>query len=538
MQPGADLFTAYREAETLLEGGDLRKAADLCKEILHSDPGFPYAYHLMASLFKATGTFSRALNFSQMAINMAPDVASFHILQGQVHAAIGDWALAMEAFEKAHALESDSVLPLLLWAEASAKQGRFELMPTLFKRARTLGDDARIDEYEGLCLLAEGKASEAEMLFNRVIARRPDYCTGYINKGKLLREGRRLHEAEACFARALKLNPQACDALYHMALLSEQQGQGELAVRYALQLLQAYPQGWEGYVLMGFLLCNQNRYEAAEQVLRQAVALKPGNIYALQLLMKVLRHQAKSGEALAQINGMLDAEPENVSLRYVRAVLRGEAATAQPEQFISAYFDSCADFYDHAAQYITLYKAPALLFEALRGMPELKGARGLSLLDIGCGTGIAAEAFRDMTARRVGVDLSARMIDKARRRQLYEELYQLDAREFMLGSDRQFDLVIGCDVLGHIGDAAQFLHVARNVLSSKSLLAFTIEKHEGREALRMHPAGHFTHSPHYILALAQEEGYVPVRVEDMVLRMENYFSVPGVMFVLSKTQAH
>ena len=43
------------------------------------------------------------------------------------------------------------------------------------------------------------------------------------------------------------------------------------------------------------------------------------------------------------------------------------------------------------------------------------GPRQLSILDLGCGTGLAGAAFKPLAARLDGVDLSPAMIEKAAR---------------------------------------------------------------------------------------------------------------------------
>ena len=68
--------------------------------------------------------------------------------------------------------------------------------------------------------------------------------------------------------------------------------------------------------------------------------------------------------------------------------------------------------------------------------PEL--VRGRRVLELGCGTGLCAALFRSAAARLVGVDVSARMLERARARGLYDELLLGDAvqvtAERVLGS--------------------------------------------------------------------------------------------------------
>src|SRR5688572_8387563 len=167
MIPASDLFSTYQEAQAMVDSGDLKQAADICRQILDHHPNFPYGYHLMSSLFCATGTYSNALTFAQMAISKDPSVPLFHIQQGQILFSLGDNAAAAQAFQNAHLLEPRSPYPLLLWADAQAQQGKFEDANTLFVRARSAGDIPEIDLHEGLCRMMQGQFENAEQLFSR-----------------------------------------------------------------------------------------------------------------------------------------------------------------------------------------------------------------------------------------------------------------------------------------------------------------------------------------------------------------------------------
>ena len=70
------------------------------------------------------------------------------------------------------------------------------------------------------------------------------------------------------------------------------------------------------------------------------------------------------------------------------------------------------------------YAAPQILLDlAAMVMP---GRERLSILDLGCGTGLAGAAFRPLAARLDGIDLSPAMIEKARARGIYDHLAVAD----------------------------------------------------------------------------------------------------------------
>jgi methionine biosynthesis protein MetW len=90
----------------------------------------------------------------------------------------------------------------------------------------------------------------------------------------------------------------------------------------------------------------------------------------------------------------------------------------------------------------------------LRSLP-----RELSVLDVGCGSGVhGAEMARAHGHRVVGVDLSEQSIAKARTR--LEEAYVADVTRpelYPFAGQRKFDVIVFSDILEHLYDPAQVL---------------------------------------------------------------------------------
>lgn len=85
---------------------------------------------------------------------------------------------------------------------------------------------------------------------------------------------------------------------------------------------------------------------------------------------------------------------------------------------------------------------------------------GLSLLDVGCGAGIAAEAFARAGARVTAIDAAAETIAAAR---LHAERaglaigYRVAAPEDLVAEGVMFDAITALEVVEHVADRASFL---------------------------------------------------------------------------------
>ena len=109
-------------------------------------------------------------------------------------------------------------------------------------------------------------------------------------------------------------------------------------------------------------------------------------------------------------------------LRLMR--LGAEAVAGMPQAYVQTLFDQYAPRFEASLVGDLGYRGPALLFKAVLAVRSAasKPAFFKRAIDLGCGTGLAAAAFANNVDRFIGIDLSPRMIEKARATGLYAEL--------------------------------------------------------------------------------------------------------------------
>src|SRR5581483_11479518 len=96
-------------------------------------------------------------------------------------------------------------------------------------------------------------------------------------------------------------------------------------------------------------------------------------------------------------------------------------------------------------------------------------ARGKDLLEVGCGTGLLLERFAAFARSAKGIDLSPRMLDRAKAR-------GLDVREGSATDlpfdDGMFDVTVSFKVLAHVDDIGEALaEMARVTRPGGAILA-------------------------------------------------------------------
>ncbi|MEO3432412.1 methyltransferase domain-containing protein [Inquilinus sp. CAU 1745] len=216
----------------------------------------------------------------------------------------------------------------------------------------------------------------------------------------------------------------------------------------------------------------------------------------------------------------------------VRLALLGAEATPDrlPAAYVRALFDQYAPRFDRALTERLGYRAPALLREAVLA-DRRPDDPPLSILDLGCGTGLGGAAFRDLAVWLEGVDLSPGMVARARMRGLYDALEVEDIETALDRAERRYDLVLAADVLAYLGDLGTVFRQARRVLMPDGLFAFTVERTD-EPGFRLGEKHRYAHNDLYVAAQAAVAGFEVARMSLDWSRTEAGAPVPGLVVVL------
>jgi malonyl-CoA O-methyltransferase len=136
-------------------------------------------------------------------------------------------------------------------------------------------------------------------------------------------------------------------------------------------------------------------------------------------------------------------------------------------------YDRWSDVYDGDGN-------PLLLLEQPHVARLLGDVRGLSVLDVGCGTGRHAVRLARQGVRVTGVDFSTGMLGKARQKPGAEGVtfVEHNITEPLPFGPASFDRVLSCLVLDHVSDLRAFFAELRRVCRSTGFVVVSV----------MHPA--------------------------------------------------
>ena len=171
----------------------------------------------------------------------------------------------------------------------------------------------------------------------------------------------------------------------------------------------------------------------------------------------------------------LELEPDDAETKHLLVALRDEPPPPRaPDECIQQLYQRFSSFYEFNVCEELYYEAPQRLYDLVKQV--LGDRRGLAVVDLGGGSGLAGLQLKPLAARMTGVDLSPEMITLARARNIYDQLKVAEITRWLGGNQDRFDLMAACDCLIYFGDLGQVVLPAAGRLARGGVLAFTLER--------------------------------------------------------------
>jgi predicted TPR repeat methyltransferase len=239
-------------------------------------------------------------------------------------------------------------------------------------------------------------------------------------------------------------------------------------------------------------------------------------------LLKALRQTPNHSEALFMLSTI---DPNAVSA--------SQRPTQMPMGMVTGFFTNNADGYD-VTEAGNKYQAGKVMHELAK--PLLKVATP-AIVDLGCGSGIAARPWRGVASRIHGVDVTPAMAQLAQaatheQKKLYDAVTIADARslpaEVAAGAA---DLVLLINVVQFMGDLTGVLKTAYAALGPTGMVLLTAEPTTLTNGYGVVAAtGRFGHTPAYVKQTASEVGFTLIKETPVEL----YAGVPAQAYMFSK----
>ena len=232
-------------------------------------------------------------------------------------------------------------------------------------------------------------------------------------------------------------------------------------------------------------------------------------------------------EARAAYQKYLDANPDDGEIEHLLIALRDDAPPPRAsDRAIQHIYKNFAASYESRMLEDLKYVGPERMQDALK--PVIADRTGLSILDLGCGSGLAGVSVRARAGELVGVDLSPEMIELARARGIYDRLEVAEITAWLDQCQTRFDLIISCDCMIYFGDLSRIVDAAARRLKPGGVFAMSMER-GNRYPFHLTDTGRYTHHPDHVREAAAGAGLSVAQLNESFLRMEYGEEVMGTV---------
>lgn len=563
---------ALTAAQAAHQAGRLDQAEDGYRRWLAIHPDHPEALHLLGVIRHQRGDHAGAETIIDRAIALRDDQYKYHYNRAAALQVLGRLDEAVAGYRRAAALAPGVAAVGLALAQGLHRLNRLDEAATAYRAvlALTPGDGAvafalgsvfqaqgRLEDAEesyrraldhrpdhaptlvnlGTVLHARGRLDQAATCHRRAAVLEPGFASAHLNLGTVLQAQGRLFDAVTCYRRALTLTPADATAHFNLGTAVQAVGWLDEAVRCYRDACTLAPDYAEAHNNLGQCLEAQGQLAGAVAAHRRACALRPDQVAfhnnlacALYLL-----HRREPATARAEVAGWLAAHPDQPIARHMARALTGTGAPPPqpPATYVQTLFDGFADSFERELLGIG-YCGPRLMAEAFARLLPVPRADRL-VLDAGCGTGLCAPVLRPWARTLIGVDLSPRMLDHARRRGLYDTLVVAELTGYLTSHGAAFDLIAAADVLCYAGDLEPMVAGLATALRRQGALAFTVEQApDAAEPFRLAAHGRYLHGETALVSLLTRHGLVVAHRSVANLRNEDGHPSPNLVILATR----
>ncbi len=493
---------------------------------------------LFESAFKAhhADDLAAAKTLYQKFLELDPTHAEAHNNLGVIFYKLNDFAAAQLQYTTAINLQPDYLQAHLNLAMLWLRQGETTKALQQFQQILQLDPQSTVAHYQlGNLYLAQGEIDPAVSHYNTVLKIQPEHVETLNNLGVAFLKQGRFDQATAYFNQALQFAPMHTDARSNLAATFLQQDRLSDAIWHYQLFLRLVPEDSDAHYNLGVAFMASGYLTEAIAEFEQVLKLMPTQVDACCNLGAIYLKMDNPQQAIFYYRKAIALRPKDVMVRYMLDALTQEGTPrTAPVEYIKNLFDNYAGYFDQHVTETLHYLTPQLIADSLvKYLPRVPV--NWNVLDLGCGTGLSGVVFREIAKHLTGIDISPRMLNKARAKNIYDELIESDIVTALAGLVASYDLIIAADTLVYFGDLSAVFTGCACVLKLQGLLAFSVEV--GKETdFQLQTTGRYTHSRMYIENLAKQHHFQILQSSEAAGRMQQGKPVSSFIFVLRKNQ--
>ncbi|MGN7610958.1 tetratricopeptide repeat protein [Magnetococcales bacterium HHB-1] len=349
--------------------------------------------------------------------------------------------------------------------------------------------------------------------------------------------------------------PEHAPTLHLLGLIAKELKQHQNALLLITQAIKHAPEQVDYYINLGAVLSDLEKNDEATTILEKANLICPDNAdllfnlgvayhrtqrleeaveaYQKSILIHdnatthfnlaaVFQEQGDLEQALKAYQATLKIRPDFPSAQHMAAALSGACPNSAPQTFVKRLFDKYATNFDDHLEKVLRYRGPMLFRQILEQAVGL-GHTYQNAIDLGAGTGLTGQALRPLISKMSAIDLSPKMIEVARSKNIYNQLFQGDIIKILDNMpEARFDLFIAADTFVYIGQLLPLFQTIKKHAHPGAHFLFSTEKLISEDQdFSLHTSGRYAHSKNYIQSICQQCQFIEQKVKTADLRTEN-----------------
>lgn len=522
----------FEQVQQLHQDGEIDAARNGYLDLLATNPEDARALHMLGILSADEGDATTALNYLERALSIEQKDPTLYLHLANIQKANGNLEAAAKTLSKLLVRYPQFASGYNNLGTIYYAQGKYKDAERTFQQAINVQANY-IDAYYnlGLALNKLHRFNEAINTYQSVLELAPQHPGAHFQLGCILMQQDNIGAACDQFQIVAKDHPHHLETLANLATCYLKLGNKKQARIYYLQALNLAPDDSQILFNLGVIAGQDNKWEDAVKYYSHCLQLNPDHFAAHNNLGVIYQTIKKPELALQHYRAALRLHPEDAAIKHAISILnKDENISSSPVEYIRNLFNSYADHYDHHLSQSLQYRVPHLFQQILIKNNILTA--GLDIADLGCGTGLIAEIINQKHTL-VGIDISEKMLVKAKEKKLYDELITADISSYLQTKSNTFDLIIAGDVLVYYGELEEIFKLIQQALRNGGYFLFSTEATDAREYV-MTESGRFAHSQAYIEKLLHENHLKVIEQKQTAIRYQNGIEVVGYVYLVLK----
>ncbi|MFN4266745.1 MAG: tetratricopeptide repeat protein [Aquabacterium sp.] len=353
----------------------------------------------------------------------------------------------------------------------------------------------------------------------------------------------RLDEALALSQQMIEIHPKYSLGWKVKGAIELRRHEFDNAVKSVQKAIALAPKDWELFNSLGLAFKGLGKIKNAEAAYKQSIQLNPQYPSVYSNLGALLRDAGDNKGALNCYKKKVELTPDDEEAKYHVAALAGQLVAAAPTTYVKNLFDQYAESFDQHLVGSLKYQTPEKIAALFRKHKQTPTDARITIYDLGCGTGLMADALSELSADWFGIDLSEKMLKQAMDKGRYKQVFCGDlTTEMQAVNNASVDVVFAADVFVYIGDLAGVFASVQKALKSGGEFIFSTEELRNTNTdestptdYLLLPSGRYAHSAAYIETACKAAG---LRVTDLLgteIREERHQPIHGLIVRCTNT---